>query len=73
MGHEMSHIKNHDILISTVILAVVGTIALISEILFYSMFWGGAGRGRKNEGNIILLVIARRDTSLERAWSLLDT
>jgi len=58
IGHEMSHIKNHDILIATVTIAVVGTIALISEILFYSLFWGGAGRGRRNEGNAILLVIA---------------
>lgn len=58
IGHEMSHIKNHDILIATVTIAVVGTIALISEILLYSLLWGGAGRGRKNEGNAILLVIA---------------
>ncbi len=58
IGHEMSHIKNHDILIATVTIAVVGTIALISEILFYSLFLGGAGRGRRNEGNAILLVIA---------------
>ena len=56
MAHEMSHIKNHDILIATVTLAVVGTIALLAEILFYSMFWGGAGRGRKNGGGILLIV-----------------
>jgi len=59
MGHEMSHILNRDILIATVTIAVVGTIALIAEILFYSMFWGGAGRGRgRNEGNAILIAIA---------------
>lgn len=58
IGHEMSHIKNHDILIATVTIGVVGAIALIAEILFYSMFWGGAGRGRKSEGNAILMVIA---------------
>ncbi len=58
IAHEMSHIKNHDILIATVTIAVVGTIALISEILFYSLLWGGAGRGRRNDGNAILLVIA---------------
>jgi len=59
MAHEMSHIKNHDILIATVTLAVVGTIALLAEILFYSMFWGGAGRGRgRGEGNAIILVLA---------------
>jgi len=43
MGHEMSHILNRDILIATVTIAVVGTIALLSEILFYSLFWGGGG------------------------------
>jgi heat shock protein HtpX len=58
IAHEMSHIKNHDILIATVTIAVVGTIALISEILFYSLLWGGAGRGRKSEGNAILIAIA---------------
>jgi heat shock protein HtpX len=58
ISHEMSHIKNHDILIATVTIGVVGAIALIAEILFYSMFWGGAGRGRKSEGNTILMVLA---------------
>ena len=58
IAHEMSHIKNHDILIATVTIGVVGAIALISEILFYSFFWGGAGRGRKSEGNAILMIIA---------------
>ena len=59
ISHEMSHIANHDILISTVTIAVVGTISLLAEILFYSMFWGGAGRGgRRGEGNAILIAIA---------------
>lgn len=59
MAHEMSHIQNHDILIATVTLAVVGTIALLAEILFYSMFFGGAGRSRgRNDGNAIVMVLA---------------
>jgi len=59
MGHEMSHILNRDILIATVTIAVVGTIALLSEILFYSLFWGGAGRSRgRNDGNGILIILA---------------
>lgn len=58
IAHEMSHIKNHDILIATVTIGVVGAIALIAEILFYSMIFGGAGRGRKNDGNAILMVVA---------------
>ena len=58
IAHEMSHIKNHDILIATVTIGVVGAIALIAEILFYSMLFGGVGRGRKSEGNAILMVVA---------------
>jgi heat shock protein HtpX len=59
MAHEMSHIKNHDILVATVTLAVVGTIALLAEILFYSMIWGGAGRSRgRNDSGGILMILA---------------
>jgi len=57
IAHEMSHIKNYDIRVATVTIAVVGAISLISEILFYSMFWGGAGRGRR-DGNALILAIA---------------
>ena len=58
IGHEMSHIKNRDILVATVTVAVVGAIALLAEIAIRSLFWTGGGRGRKGEGNAILLVIA---------------
>ena len=59
IAHEMSHIKNHDILIATVTIAVVGAIALISELVFWSLFWGrGARGGRKGEGNAIIIVLA---------------
>ena len=59
IAHEMSHIKNNDILIATVTIAVVGAIALISEIVFWSLFWGRGARGsRKGEGNAIIIVLA---------------
>ena len=58
MAHEMSHIKNNDILIMTVTVAVVGAIALISELVFWSLFWGGGARGRRDEGNAIIIVLA---------------
>jgi heat shock protein HtpX len=58
IGHEMSHIKNRDILVMTVTVAVVGAIALIAEIVLRSLFWTGGGRGRKGEGNAIIFIIA---------------
>lgn len=60
VGHEMSHIRNRDILVMTVTVGVVGAIALLAEIALRMLFWGGAGRGggKKGEGNIIIVVIA---------------
>jgi heat shock protein HtpX len=60
MAHEMSHIKNNDILVATVAIGVVGAIALIAEIMIYVLWFGGARGGRRGngEGNIILLIIA---------------
>ncbi len=60
IGHEMSHIRNRDILVMTVTVGVVGAIALIAEIALRMMFFTGGGKSsnRKGEGNIIILVIA---------------
>jgi heat shock protein HtpX len=59
IGHEMSHIKNRDILVMTVTVGVVGAIALLAEIAIRMLFWGGAGRGnRRDSGGIIIIVIA---------------
>jgi heat shock protein HtpX len=60
IGHEMSHIRNRDILVMTVTVGVVGAIALLAEIALRMLFWGGAGRGggKKDQGNIIIIVIA---------------
>jgi len=57
IAHEMSHIKNYDIRLATITIGVVGAIALISEIVFWSLLWGGRGRGR-NDGNAIIMVLA---------------
>jgi heat shock protein HtpX len=59
IGHEMSHIKNRDILLMTVTVAVVGTIALLAEIALRSLFWSGGGRGsKKGGGGVILIIVA---------------
>jgi len=57
ISHEMSHIKNRDILVMTVTVGVVGAIALMAEIAIRSLFWSGGGRGRKGDGNAILIVV----------------
>lgn len=62
VAHEMSHIKNHDILVATVTVGVVGAIALIAEIVLRMIWWGGIGGGGRSRnsggGNPAILVAA---------------
>jgi heat shock protein HtpX len=59
LAHELSHIKNYDILVTTVAVVAVGAIALISDIGLRFAFWGGAsGRRDNNDSSPIGAVIA---------------
>jgi len=40
LAHELSHIKNQDIMFMTVAVALIGVISIISELLLHSMFFG---------------------------------
>ncbi|MCR4283903.1 MAG: M48 family metallopeptidase [Parcubacteria group bacterium] len=50
IAHELSHIGNRDILISTVIVVLVGFVALLSDIFLRFSLFGGSGRSRDREG-----------------------
>jgi len=61
IAHEMSHIKNYDVLLQTTAVVMVGIVALLSDWMLRS-FWWGSGRRRArsrsggNAGAILLLV-----------------
>lgn len=46
VAHELSHIKNYDILVSTLAVTLVGTVALVTDIAIRTMWWNG-GRARR--------------------------
>jgi heat shock protein HtpX len=48
IAHEMSHIRNYDVRMMTVVAALVGAIALLSDWARRGMWWGG-GRRRDRE------------------------
>lgn len=50
LAHELSHIKNYDILVSTLAVTLVGVIALIADWGFRSIFWGGGRRDDRDGG-----------------------
>ena len=57
IAHELSHIGNRDILISTVVIVLVGFVSLLSNIFLRSMIFGGGRRGNNREGGNGILVI----------------
>lgn len=58
-AHELSHIGNRDTLISTVVVILVGFVALLADWFRHWAFFGG-NRDRENDGRlqIIFLVVA---------------
>jgi len=48
IAHELSHIKNYDILLSSIVAVLVGTLALIADWIMRSFLWGGF-RSRDND------------------------
>ena len=46
LAHELSHVGNRDILVSTVAAILAGIIALIADVFLRSLFFGGMGGGR---------------------------
>ena len=54
MGHEMGHVKNRDILTSSIVATVAGAISMIAQMLMWSSLFGGR---RDNQNPIITLVV----------------
>jgi len=58
IAHELSHIGNRDMLLQTVIVVLVGVIALASNLFLRISFFGGMGRRRsKGYVGIALLIL----------------
>ena len=55
IAHELAHIGNRDILLQSMVVVLVGFIALISNIFLRSMAFGGGNSDRK--GNNVLAIV----------------
>jgi len=47
LAHELSHIRNYDILVSTLAVTMVGAVALLADMSIRAMWWNG-GRVRRS-------------------------
>jgi heat shock protein HtpX len=63
IAHEMSHIKNYDVLLQTLTVVMVGVVALLSDWMRRTFWWGGGRRrgsdkGKGSGGAAIILALA---------------
>ena len=56
IAHELSHIGNRDILLSTVVVVLVGFIAMISDMFIRASFFS-RGRDNEKEGGGLIMII----------------
>jgi len=52
MAHELGHVKNYDIRVSTIVFGLVVAVGLLADILVRMAFFGG----NRNNGNPIVLI-----------------
>lgn len=57
LGHEISHIRNYDIRLSTIAVVLVGIISFLSGVASRFIWWGGSSRRSEEEGNSNALVM----------------
>lgn len=55
LAHELSHVKNYDILVMTLVVVLVGTVALLSDGFFRARLMGGSHNERDRSNMAILL------------------
>ena len=70
LAHELSHIKNYDILVSTLAVTMVGVVTLLADFSLRFLWWGGPRHRDDRDGNgggagailavfgLVLLVVA---------------
>jgi heat shock protein HtpX len=57
IAHELSHIGNRDILLSTVVVVLVGSLAILSDIFLRSTFFGGRSSRDNDKGGGIIMIV----------------
>lgn len=57
LSHELSHIGNKDMLVSTIVVVLVGVVVLLADLFFRMAFWGGMGGNNDRGGGQARLVM----------------
>lgn len=57
MAHELGHVKNYDIRVSTIVFGLVVAVGFITDILIRMAMWGGGNRRNNDNGAGALFLI----------------
>src|SRR5215471_17820748 len=62
LAHELGHVRNHDILISSVAATIAGAITMLAHAAQWALIFGGmggrGGRDRNPLGDLLLIILA---------------
>ncbi len=63
IGHELTHIRHRDILVSSVAATIAGAITFLAQMAQWAFIFGGFGRGSNDEGGnpfvaLIMMIVA---------------
>jgi len=58
LAHELSHIGNRDMLVSTVAVVLVGFVTLVSDMFLRASLFGGGRSSDDSKGNAVLMIIS---------------
>jgi heat shock protein HtpX len=63
LAHELGHVRNHDILISSIAATIAGAITMLANAAQWAMIFGGFGGGRDDEDNnpfaaLLMIIVA---------------
>ena len=56
LAHELSHIKNYDILLSTIVSVFVGFVVIVSDFALRLSFWGRGSDDNENRGSLGIIM-----------------
>lgn len=56
LAHELSHVGNRDILLSTVVVVLVGVVALLADYFRHFLWWGGSDHDNRNSNGVIMIL-----------------
>lgn len=57
IAHELSHIKNYDVRLMMLVAILVGIVALLSDFMLRSFWWGPRHRQQRGSGGILIIVV----------------